>query len=307
MKLGGMYNPASTELPNDWDTKIDRKTVLERPLSAIVGRINKAVYCDRGYEISEDECNNLLNTKVTLIIYDNVTGYFQTTEYLWIYRECLDIEKEEKEDIQFGIAFNNVPDEMIDHNINPCERLIILQCVKMLIASYNLFLRNVKSMFDYNMAMPLEKQMKRKYVRGMHYFLTSLQTEFGTSHPDDIIRHIYSVMTSDDVSVTLIKPTYLIGVFVQWSCRMDEAAKIIGENKSSFDRLHVMHVAINANDIYYEAIDELVSSIFSIVMDKPDESFDLEALRLKDIRDTIKESISKLSSEYMSYYNSAEK
>ena len=88
---------------------------------------------------------------------------------------------------------------------------------------------------------------------------------------------------------------------------MDEAAKIIGENKSSFDRLHVMHVAINADDIYYGVIDDLVSSIFSIVMDKPDESFDLEALRLKDIRDTIKESISKLSSEYMSYYISAEK
>lgn len=310
MQRDSVYNPASTKIPDGWKEGLERKSVLDKPRTAIVTKINNPVYCDRGYEISQEECDNLLHRKVNLVLFDNPTRYYQTSDYLWIYEECLDFDLENREDSQFHIPIYGNEDEMINPSQKSSEVFIhILQGIRLLSASYCIFLRGVSSVFNYNdhHRFDLSKLITLKYGKGMNYFIVQSSGDLGDgiSVPNDVHSYVMSVIQSN-MSVGLIKPEYIVGIFVQWCRRFDLASGAINDVEVKFCRLQELYKSINAEDIYFDTVDDMLVKAFSYILDVPDHTINDEEKRIECLKKILNNGLAKLENEFMSYYSSVE-
>lgn len=273
MKRDSIYNPASTDLPEGWSEVAERKKVLEKSKSAIVIKINNPVYSRDGYQVSDEECDDILHRKVTLIVYDIPTRYYQTSEYLWIFEECLEIEsnKEVCESFRIPIQLENV-DECIDTTQTlESVKTPICQSIRMLKNAYDLFLKCLENMFHTQLTRTgtlTENLALCSYASNMDKFIKESNALID-ENDDGAASYVLQHIICDDITPVFIKPEYINGVFVQWLYRFRIVTNIIESQLYKYEKLHDMYISIDAFEIYDDNISDMLSELLDTVLTKP--------------------------------------
>ena len=274
MKRDSVYNPSSTELPEGWTEGAERKKVLEKSKSAFVIRINNPVYSRDGYQISDEECDDILHRKVTLILYDIPTQYYQTSDYLWIFEECLEFERDMDSD---STSFN-IPIwlEKIDECIDTTQTLErvkspICQSVRMLKIAYDLFLKCLENMFYTHLTRTgrlTENLSLCSYTIGLDKFIEE-SDKLIDENDDGAASFVLQHIVCDDITPVFIKPEYIDSVFVQWTYRFGIVTDIIESQLYRYEKLHDLYISIDAFEEYDDHINNILSKLLDAVLSKP--------------------------------------